>query len=484
MIETLEKYDVIKRYQSNESLRSIARETGFDRKTVRRYCREYDDLMSLLERGEISADEIQERILAKPKYRTGDRSNHKYTEDIDQLLDEILASEAKKDKLLGSHKQKLTQVQIHQLIVEAGHDIGKTTISNKINEKREKAKECFIRQSYELGDRLEFDFGEVKLMIASEKKKYYMAVLSSPRGSFRWAYLYNNQKKEVFHDAHVQFFEMMGGVHREVVYDNMKNVVTKFLGRNEKVLNEDLLRLSVYYGFKINVTNAFSGNEKGHVEGSVKIIRKEVFGKKYEFTSYENACEYLHHQLVKMNESSDMELEKKHLLPYRHPLDLAETRIVTINKYSFARIKNNSYSLPDYLVQKKVVAKIYHDRIKFYSNDHFVCEHKKIDGSNQTSIDIRHYLKTFKKKPGAIRNSLALKSMPKLKSIYDIYFNANPKKFIALLEKYQDLEYEELLRRLKIHATLKEPSVKNESIQLITENQLSMYNNLSIGRSH
>ena len=50
---------------------------------------------------------------------------------------------------------------------------------------------------------------------------------------------------------------MIGGVWKEVVYDNMRNVVSKFIGKNEKELNEDLVKLSLYYGFDINVTNAF-----------------------------------------------------------------------------------------------------------------------------------------------------------------------------------------------------------------------------------
>lgn len=49
----------------------------------------------------------------------------------------------------------------------------------------------------------------------------------------------------------------------------------------------------------------------------------------------------------------------------------------------------------------------------------FVCEHKKIDGQNEISIDIRHYLKSLNKKPGALRNFLTLKSIPRLKTIYD-----------------------------------------------------------------
>ncbi len=66
---------------------------------------------------------------------------------------------------------------------------------------------------------------------------------------------------------------MIGGIWKEIVYDNMRNVVSKLIEKNEKELNEDLVKMSLYYGFEINVTNAFSGNEKGYVEGSVKYLR-------------------------------------------------------------------------------------------------------------------------------------------------------------------------------------------------------------------
>ncbi len=484
MIEPLEKYEVIRRYKKGESKRSIARETGFNRKTVSKYCDEHEKLIKLHEAGGISDEEFQESILSKPTYSSNNRKYKKFTEEIDKLLDEILTSELKKDQILGNHKQKLSVVQIHQMIVAAGYVIGKTTISNKVREKRDKVKECFIRQTYDYGSRLEFDFGEVKLIIDGKVTKYHMAVLSSPAGEFRWAYLYKNQKKDVFMNAHIRFFDMAQGVYQEVVYDNMKNVVTRFIGKNEKELNKDLINLSHYYGFEINVTNAFRGNEKGHVEGSVKIIRREIFGPKYEFTNFEAAEDFLEHRLVELNVNSVFEEEKKHLLPYKPKLDLAEIRVATVNKYSFARILTNSYSIPDYLAQRKVIAKIYHDKIMFYSDNHFICEHKKKDGSNETSIDIRHYLKTFKQKPGAIRNSLALKCIPELKAIFDIYFTAEPKKFIALLDKYKTLELSQLIRKVKNSVILDHEPTRNETIEIITENQLNMYNHLSVGRRH
>jgi transposase len=115
-------------------------------------------------------------------------------------------------------------------------------------------------------------------------------------------------------------------VYREVVYDNMKNVVTKFIGRNEKELNEDLIKMSIYYGFHINVTNCFSGNEKGYVEKSVKILRNQIFATNYSFNSLEDAREYLNSQLLKLNESSKKTIEKRSTMGKTFGYDIIHIR--------------------------------------------------------------------------------------------------------------------------------------------------------------
>ena len=47
----------------------------------------------------------------------------------------------------------------------------------------------------------------------------------------------SKSKMENFLDVHVQAFNKIGGIHRELVYDNMKQAVKKFVGRNEKEAN-------------------------------------------------------------------------------------------------------------------------------------------------------------------------------------------------------------------------------------------------------
>ena len=169
-----------------------------NRKTVARYWDEYQRLTSALE---TDGDNrmVQEQIISPPKYDSSTRKQKKYTSEIDAAIDALLEGEAVKARELGDgHKQKLTTRQIHSLLVAQGFDIGLTTVTNNLKKKRDRKAEAFIRQDYDLGDRLEYDFGEVRLVIGDITGKYYLAVFGSPGSTFRWAYLYRNQKKEGF----------------------------------------------------------------------------------------------------------------------------------------------------------------------------------------------------------------------------------------------------------------------------------------------
>ena len=97
------------------------------------------------------------------KYDTSNRKKVKLTPDIQKRIAELLDFEDLKTKRLGTrHKQKLSGTQIHEILRQEGFDIGVTTVRNFIRSFKE-TRETFIRQEYNLGDRLEYDFGEVKL---------------------------------------------------------------------------------------------------------------------------------------------------------------------------------------------------------------------------------------------------------------------------------------------------------------------------------
>lgn len=467
VISTMKHYEIISLYRNGMSFRKIAQKLDIDRKTVAKVCHRYEGAVSDLssEETDKDSDETARQIVTKSKYDATKRKKRAFTPEVEKRLEELIESEELKTEKLGhSHKQKLTATAVYETLAEEGFKIGYRTVAHYWSTYNQKSKEAYIRQSYALGDRLEFDFGEVKLEIAGQIGTYYLAVMASPASGFYWAYLYTNQKQQVFLDAHIQFFEMVRGVYRELVYDNMRNVVTRFIGRGEKELNAELIKLSLYYGFDINVTNCFSGNEKGTVEGRVKHVRQKCFTKTYQFSTLEAARNHLTEQLMALNASSAIQEECAHLLAYREPYELAIIKTCQVNKYSCIQVEGNHYSVPDYLVGKTLQLKIYHETFKVFANQALVSEHKKIEGSGLYKLDIFHYLKTFQKKPGALKDSLALKQCPALHTLYQQHYKQKPKDFIAILLKYQDKPLENIVGYLKREKPGYQPPTATDSV--------------------
>ena len=73
----------------------------------------------------------------------------------------------------------------------------------------------------------------------------------------------------------------------------MKQAVKKFVGRNEKEATEDLIKISLYYGFKYRFCNIARGNEKGHVEKGVEFVRRKAFSIRTDFNSIEKANKHI-----------------------------------------------------------------------------------------------------------------------------------------------------------------------------------------------
>lgn len=148
------------------------------------------------------------------------------------------------------------------MLVSEGYDIGQSTIRPYIREKLQAKKEAYIKQLYQLGDWTEFDFGEVKCLITQQKRTLTLAVFSCPAYGYRCRKFYESSNQQVFLDAHICFFEQLKDVYSTVVYDNMRNLVKRFVGRHKNELNDELLKMALYYRFEPVVTNPFSVHEK------------------------------------------------------------------------------------------------------------------------------------------------------------------------------------------------------------------------------
>lgn len=473
----MDKFTIIRLLENGYSQRRVAKELKMSRQTVSRYWKDYQQA-----RTEATLDPTnvrkKEAIVATPSYDTSKRQPRKYTSQIDQRIEELLKFDQLKKKQLGTHKQQLTIKAIHEILQSEGFDIAESTLRPYVREKLQRVREAYIKQVYPLGYRTEFDFGEIKLLIDGKKTLLFLAVFSCPASGYRWAYLYESSGQQVFIDAHIRFFKHLQGVFTTVVYDNMRNVVKRFVGSHEKELNDELLKLALYYQFEPVVTNTYSGHEKGHVEKSVQVIRRRAFTKQYEFASLNQAQEKLTQSLLSLNHSTEIEQEKQTLKASPSPYEFSITTQQRVDKYSFILVQGNFYSVPDYLVGEEVTVKRYVTELKIARKGHVITSHLLTKGTKQYVVDIRHYLPTLQKKPKAVEHSLVLKQLPLLRQCFLRFYKNRPWRFLQLVEINQELSLPQLIKLLEVKSLEEEsPSYRRPS-KAVNEarNQLQQYN--------
>jgi hypothetical protein len=379
-------------------------------------------------------------------------------------------------RISGTRKNVKKKIDIYETLIESGFDIGYTTVCNYVSSIENK-KEAYIRQQYDLGETIEFDWGDVKLIIGGKIQSLSMGLLTTAKGFNNFGRLYHNKKMENFLDIHVKGINHIGGVHREFVYDNLKQAVRSFVGPNEKEATDDLIKISLYYGFRYRFCNCRKGNEKGSVERGVEYIRRKVFSKKDSFETFEKAQEFLIEQLHILNSIKKPKLENKSpndilneerkvLLPSKPSYDVSRRRECRVDKYSVVTIDSNKYSVPDYLVGKFVIAKIYSASIVLLYKDIIAAKHNRSYKNHDWIIDIMHYTRTLRKKPGALHSSAARRQLePRLQSIYKTYYINKPKEFILLLEIIEKNGLEKILETINELSKIRHSIISTENIR-------------------
>ena len=456
MVKLNEKRQILLKYNAGKNKSEISRELGISRKTIRKYIKNYEEKLVLLDTKNSSYEttKLIEELSAAPKYDSGSRKSNKLTEEIIEIIEKCISDNEEKKK---SRKQKqiMKKIDIYELLIEKGYEIGYTTVCNYIR-KNTLVKEAYIKQNYDKGDVLEFDWGEVKLVINGEEKKFQLALFTTAYGSYHYARLYNNQKTESFLDLHVKAFRCFNGVYKTVVYDNMRVAVKRFIGPTEKEATDDLVKISTYYGFDYRFCNARRGNEKGHVERGIEFVRRKSFARNSKFLSLEEANNHLASILEVINSKprkwmenkspKDKLIEENEYLITLNP-DYVISRKVEcrVNKYSTITIEQNKYSVPERLVNKFVEAKIYPENIKIYFDGELLETHKRSYKLQDWVLDINHYLETLKRKPGSLKHSVSLQCLEhRLQEIYTSYYSKKPKEFLDLLEIVKEKSLEEV----------------------------------------
>ncbi|WP_213975556.1 hypothetical protein [Tepidanaerobacter acetatoxydans] len=158
MISLMDKQKIIiDGFLGGKSQWAIHRETGIDRKTIRKYIREYEEKRVMLLEGEGDKLILTEEFVEPPRY--DDASNRIKVKLTDEIMDKIdfYLEENEKKIQEGKSKQQKKRIDIHECLKEEGYDISYSTVCNYIKNKLNEKKEAYIRQEYDPGDVSEFD---------------------------------------------------------------------------------------------------------------------------------------------------------------------------------------------------------------------------------------------------------------------------------------------------------------------------------------
>lgn len=435
-------------FREGLSIRKIAKKLKIHRGTVSARIKEYEQF-----KASPISDQDNPKSLLNQYLKTGsiyhseNRGKRKLSEEMIAIIDKCLQNNEIK-RLDGRTKQQVKKIDIHEQILTAGHVISYSSVCKYIETKVTQSQEAFIRQGYAAGACCEFDWAEVKLNLDGQYKRFYLAVFTSAFSNYRYSLLFKHQDSLAFKEAHICFYEHIGGVYQQMVYDNMRVAIAKFVGKTEKIPTEGLLQLSRWYQYQWRFCNTAKGNEKGHVERSVEYIRRKVFGFRDEFKTFAEAQSYLLCRVVELNErpatgladsaAVKLELERKGLSPHPGRMECYAGENHKVDKYSTICFGTNRYSVPDHMIGKMVFAKIYSQWIKIYDSSSVLCQHNRLYERFDWQIDINHYLVTLQRKPGAVAGSIALSQAPLwVQSIYNKHFIHDARSFIELLQYCQ-----------------------------------------------
>jgi transposase len=453
MITMAQKQEVLLRFfREGDSKSKISRDLKINRRTVIRYIEEY---LAAQEKEKLTGEYmdgcLSSYVSQAPEYYRPPGTQRKLTQEICSQIDSYLEENARKRRE-GMRKQIMLKKDIHEALLEQGIFIGYTTVCNYIKCQKDQEREAYIRQEYTPGEACEFDWGEVHLIIGGGKRKLYMATFTSSYSNYRFAMLFERQDTLAFMESHIEFFIFIGGVYLEMIYDNMRVAVRKFVGRSDRQPTRALLQLAGFYKFRFRFCNVGKGNEKGHVERSIEFVRRKAFSRRYDFDSVTDANKYLFGTCRRLNKqevagtgkTADQFFaeEKKVLWKPEGRMACFFIEHPKVDKYSTISYENNYYSVPDHLVGKSVDVKVFASKLEFYVLNEHVATHERSYARKQWILDLSHYYRTLLIKPKALHNSVALKQSSELiRELYHSYFVSTPKEFIELLMYCDNHEY-------------------------------------------
>jgi transposase len=363
---------ILEWHRQGMSVSAIARQSGLDRKTVRKY----------IHRG-----------LEAPAY--GPRKPRQTVLDpfTGYLRERVSAFPG------------LTGSRLFREIRERGYAGGYTAVTDFLREIRPAMPSSFeVRFETPPGAQAQVDFAQFQVVFTDEPSAPRIVWLfSMVLGYSRliWARFVLHQDLATLLRCHVAAFEALGGVPHEVLYDRMKTVVTGEATSGGIIYNRALIDLARHFGFHPKACRPYRAQTKGKVERPFRYIREDFFLAR-SFSNLEDLNRQLQHWLstvanprvhattrrIVMEAFAEEQsfLRALPLAPFRAVLRL-ERRI---SREGMISVGGNFYSVPDATRRRVVEVHTLADEIRIFEEGELIAAHPVLEGRHQRRVAPGH----------------------------------------------------------------------------------------------
>lgn len=350
----------------------IARQSGLDRKTVRRY----------ITRG-----------LESPTY--GPRKPRR------TLLDPFVGYLRERVEAYPG----LTGARLLRELKELGYGGGYTAVTDFLRDVRPRSAPGFeVRFETAPGEQGQVDFAQFQVVFADEPTTPRIVWLfSMVLGYSRliWARFVMHQDLPTVLRCHVAAFEALGGAPRELLYDRMKTAVIRDGERDGIVYNRALIDLARHYSFLPKACQPYRAKTKGKVERPFRYIREDFFLAR-SFRNLADLNDQLRrwldgianprlHATTRRVVNEAFAEERLHL----RPLPLAPFRSVLrlerrISRDGMISVGGNFYSVPDATRRRLVEVHTLAAEIRIFEDGALIAAHPVLDGRHQRRVAPGH----------------------------------------------------------------------------------------------
>jgi len=298
---------------------------------------------------------------------------------------------------------RLRATRLHAMIHDRGYRGSIVQLRRYVRTVRPHARaEAYLRLETLPGEQAQVDwgnFGPFQVGRARRSLSCFVLVLSWSRAMYARFAL--DQTLESFLRGHVEAFEALGGIPREILYDNLKSVVLERIGDHIR-FHPRILDLAGHYHFVPKPCAVARANEKGRVERKISFLRHSFFAARG-FSTVADLNAQLARWIVEVAHARPVpgrpeqivavalaEEQPRLLSLPEHPLSCDLVRSVASGKTPYVRFDANDYSIPHTLLRRPLTLIASESHVRLVDGADEVARHARSYDRGQRIEDPAH----------------------------------------------------------------------------------------------